>query len=244
MKKLGGQELDTGKSHNEENSNELKEQIYKDEYINVTKIKDTVTFIVNGLSFKGDGADIGMGVISTALDSVVAAIENLVETGRIVANVTPLKYIFIVYDLSITFTYNTARNGLYKGIGTTAFNLLVVVVTLSISFKSLIITIIVAAIIALVANLLSNTEWFDKGVDKLIDLIIENVEKAKNFINKNKDKYHSFFNIEFLKNLCEDLTCKDFSETTFQDLLAYSGYDKTNGNAWMAFIYSRFNDSI
>ncbi|WP_289685946.1 hypothetical protein, partial [Helicobacter japonicus] len=103
---------------------------------------------------------------------------------------------------------------------------------------------IIAAFIAFIAALFANSQWgksalelISERIQELTETIKANLEKAKAFFEANEqDYYKPFRNKDFMKNLCEDLTCKDFSEQSLRDLLAYSGYKRDN-NEWQTFVY-------
>lgn len=225
---------------------EQDELIYSDKYILISKIKNIIKITLQNLSFEGNGSDIGMATISAILSSIGEGINRLTKLGYIAPKVGPLQYVFFVFDVSIVFTYNQGTKDWYRGIAATTFSLFTLIITILVGFfiSTWWLALIIAAFIAFIAALFANSQWgksaLEWGAEKIQELaetIKANLEKAKAFFEANEqDYYKPFRNKDFMKNLCEDLTCKDFSEQSLRDLLAYSGYKRDN-NEWQTFVY-------
>lgn len=187
-----------------------------------------------------------MATISAILSSIGEGINRLTKLGYIAPKVGPLQYVFFVFDVSIVFTYNQGTKDWYRGIAATTFSLFTLIITILVGFfiSTWWLALIIAAFIAFIAALFANSQWgksaLEWGAEKIQELaetIKANLEKAKAFFEANEqDYYKPFRNKDFMKNLCEDLTCKDFSEQSLRDLLAYSGYKRDN-NEWQTFVY-------
>lgn len=225
---------------------EQDELIYSDKYILISKIKNIIKITLQNLSFEGNGSDIGMATISAILSSIGEGINRLTKLGYIAPKVGPLQYVFFVFDVSIVFTYNQGTKDWYRGIAATTFSLFTLIITILVGFfiSTWWLALIIAAFIAFIAALFANSkwgksalEWSAEKIQELAETIKTNLEKAKAFFEANEqDYYKPFRNKDFMKNLCEDLTCKDFSEQSLRDLLAYSGYKRDN-NEWQTFVY-------
>ncbi len=225
---------------------EQDELIYSDKYILISKIKNIIKITLQNLSFEGNGSDIGMATISAILSSIGEGINRLTKLGYIAPKVGPLQYVFFVFDVSIVFTYNQGTKDWYRGIAATTFSLFTLIITILVGFfiSTWWLALIIAAFIAFIAALFANSqwgksalEWSAEKIQELTETIKANLEKAKAFFETNEqDYYKPFRNKDFMKNLCEDLTCKDFSEQSLRDLLAYSGYKRDN-NEWQTFVY-------
>lgn len=225
---------------------EQDELIYSDKYILISKIKNIIKITLQNLSFEGNGSDIGMATISAILSSIGEGINRLTKLGYIAPKVGPLQYVFFVFDVSIVFTYNQGTKDWYRGIAATTFSLFTLIITILVGFfiSTWWLALIIAAFIAFIAALFANSKWgksalelISEKIQELAETIKTNLEKAKAFFEANEqDYYKPFRNKDFMKNLCEDLTCKDFSEQSLRDLLAYSGYKRDN-NEWQTFVY-------
>lgn len=225
---------------------EQDELIYSDKYILISKIKNIIKITLQNLSFEGNGSDIGMATISAILSSIGEGINRLTKLGYIASKVGPLQYVFFVFDVSIVFTYNQGTKDWYRGIAATTFSLFTLIITILVGFfiSTWWLALIIAALIAFIAALFATSkwgksalEWSAEKIQELAETIKTNLEKAKAFFEANEqDYYKPFRNKDFMKNLCEDLTCKDFSEQSLRDLLAYSGYKRDN-NEWQTFVY-------
>lgn len=225
---------------------EQDELIYSDKYILISKIKNIIKITLQNLSFEGNGSDIGMATISAILSSIGEGINRLTKLGYIAPKVGPLQYVFFVFDVSIVFTYNQGTKDWYRGIAATTFSLFTLIITILVGFfiSTWWLALIIAALIAFIAALFANSQWgksalelISEKIQELAETIKANLEKAKAFFEANEqDYYKPFRNKDFMKNLCEDLTCKDFSEQSLRDLLAYSGYKRDN-NEWQTFVY-------
>lgn len=225
---------------------EQDELIYSDKYILISKIKNIIKITLQNLSFEGNGSDIGMATISAILSSIGEGINRLTKLGYIAPKVGPLQYVFFVFDVSIVFTYNQGTKDWYRGIAATTFSLFTLIITILVGFfiSTWWLALIIAAFIAFIAALFANSKWgksalelISEKIQELAETIKANLEKAKAFFEANEqDYYKPFRNKDFMKNLCEDLTCKDFSEQSLRDLLAYSGYKRDN-NEWQTFVY-------
>ncbi len=225
---------------------EQDELIYSDKYILISKIKNIIKITLQNLSFEGNGSDIGMATISAILSSIGEGINRLTKLGYIAPKVGPLQYVFFVFDVSIVFTYNQGTKDWYRGIAATTFSLFTLIITILVGFfiSTWWLALIIAAFIAFIAALFANSqwgksalEWSAEKIQELTETIKANLEKAKAFFETNEqDYYKPFRNKDFMKNLCENLTCKDFSEQSLRDLLAYSGYKRDN-NEWQTFVY-------
>ncbi|WP_297811161.1 hypothetical protein [uncultured Helicobacter sp.] len=153
---------------------------------------------------------------------------------------------YFVFDVSIVFTYNQGTKDWYRGIAATTFSLFTLIITILVGFfiSTWWLALIIAALIAFIAALFATSKWgksalelISEKIQELAETIQTNLEKAKAFFEANEqDYYKPFRNKDFMKNLCEDLTCKDFSEQSLRDLLAYSGYKRDN-NEWQTFVY-------
>lgn len=187
-----------------------------------------------------------MATISAILSSIGEGINRLTKLGYIAPKVGPLQYVFFVFDVSIVFTYNQGTKDWYRGIAATTFSLFTLIITILVGFfiSTWWLALIIAALIAFIAALFANSQWgksalelISEKIQELAETIKANLEKAKAFFEANEqDYYKPFRNKDFMKNLCEDLTCKDFSEQSLRDLLAYSGYKRDN-NEWQTFVY-------
>ena len=225
---------------------EQDELIYSDKYILISKIKNIIKITLQNLSFEGNGSDIGMATISAILSSIGEGINRLTKLGYIAPKVGPLQYVFFVFDVSIVFTYNQGTKDWYRGIAATTFSLFTLIITILVGFfiSTWWLALIIAAFIAFIAALFATSNWgksalelISEKIQELAETIKTNLEKAKAFFEANEqDYYKPFRNKDFMKNLCEDLTCKDFSEQSLRDLLAYSGYKRDN-NEWQTFVY-------
>ncbi len=225
---------------------EQDELIYSDKYILISKIKNIIKITLQNLSFEGNGSDIGMATISAILSSIGEGINRLAKLGYIAPKVGPLQYVFFVFDVSIVFTYNQGTKDWYRGIAATTFSLFTLIITILVGFfiSTWWLALIIAAFIAFIAALFATSKWgksalelISEKIQELAETIKTNLEKAKAFFEANEqDYYKPFRNKDFMKNLCEDLTCKDFSEQSLRDLLAYSGYKRDN-NEWQTFVY-------
>ena len=225
---------------------EQDELIYSDKYILISKIKNIIKITLQNLSFEGNGSDIGMATISAILSSIGEGINRLAKLGYIAPKVGPLQYVFFVFDVSIVFTYNQGTKDWYRGIAATTFSLFTLIITILVGFfiSTWWLALIIAAFIAFIAALFATSKWgksalelISEKIQELAETIQTNLEKAKAFFEANEqDYYKPFRNKDFMKNLCEDLTCKDFSEQSLRDLLAYSGYKRDN-NEWQTFVY-------
>lgn len=82
-------------------------------------------------------------------------------------------------------------------------------------------------------------------INTLAEIIKTNVKKARRFFSQKAHEYFSFFtrDVDFWKNVCEDIMCKDFSEETLHDLLVYCEYYKANGLTFRGYCSNLFDSS-
>lgn len=197
------------------------------------KQEDSLEINITGLSFKGNGSDIGMATISSVFVSITQGIDEPRKAGHLnIKGVGFTKWIFTLESLAITFTYNQGTKEWYRGVVAVIFELLTIVVTIIVTASlTWWLAIIVAALIAFLAAIFSNTQMGKNAINTLAEIIKTNAEKAKRFFDQ---KIEEFFNLSygdtgFWKNICEDIACKDFSEESLYDLLSYCEYCKADG---------------
>ncbi|AAP78052.1 hypothetical protein [Helicobacter hepaticus] len=227
---------------------EQRKFLYRNEKIVFYQIGDTLEIMVQGIHFRGNGSDIGMGVIGSIFAAISEGIEQLYKKGYISqASKKFSKWTFILEGYSLVFVYNQGTKEWYRGLASVGYEVIVYGITASIIgliSASWWLALIIAAFIAFIAALFATSKWgksalelISEKIQELAETIKANLEKAKAFFEANEqDYYKPFRNKDFMKNLCEDLTCKDFSEQSLRDLLAYSGYKRDN-NEWQTFVY-------
>ena len=120
------------------------------------------------------------------------------------------------------FVYNKGTEEFYSGLSSIVYDLFVLGITaivIELFITTWWIAILVAAFIALIASIFANTQWGKDKLDLLAQTIESNVKKAKNFFEKNKERFFEYFN---------DL----------ENTLTKCGYCGANGNAWLDFIHN------
>lgn len=231
---------------------EKRKFLYRNERVVFYQIGETLEIVVQGVKFQGNGSDIGMGVIGSIFAAISEGIKQVGNQfkdtkGKIPKSFGFAKWTFILEGYSLVFVYNQGTKEWYRGLASVGYELIIFGITASII--GLIsapwwLALIIAAFIAFIAALFANSqwgksalEWSAEKIQELTETIKANLEKAKAFFEANEqDYYKPFRNKDFMKNLCEDLTCKDFSEQSLRDLLAYSGY-KRDSNEWQTFVH-------
>lgn len=218
--------------------------LHKNRYAEFYENNDTFEISIDGLSFKGNGSDIGIGTIGAIFASITQGIEWLYKNGKIEAIMGKIaKWTFIVEGWSIVFVYNKGTEEFYSGLSSIMYDLFVLGITaiiIELFITTWWVAIIVAAFIALIASIFANTQWGKDKLDLLAQTIESNVKKAKNFFEKNKERFFEYFNDggNLLQKLSEILTKPDFSDSDLENLLTQCGYCRANGNAWLDFIHN------
>ena len=218
---------------------EQRKFLYRNEKIVFYQIGETLEIIVQGVKFQGNGSDIGMGVIGSIFAAISEGIKWLYDNKKMDSKLMGrvARWTFILEGYSLVFVYNQGTKEWYRGLASVGYEVIIFGITASII--GLIsapwwLALIIAAFIAFIAALFANSQWgksalelISEKIQELTETIKANLEKAKAFFEANEqDYYKPFRNKDFMKNLCEDLTCKDFSEQSLRDLLAYSGYKR------------------
>lgn len=218
--------------------------LHKNKYVEFYKVENALEIQLKNITL----ADIGIGTIGAIFASIAQGIEWLYSdknnkffkisevAGRFA------KWTFIVEGWLIVFVYNQGTEEFYKGLVGVVYDLLVLGVTTlaTLSISTWWVAIIVAAFIAFIASIFANTQWGKDKLDLLAQTIESNVKKAKNFFEKNKEKFFEYFNDggNLLQKLSEILTKPDFSDSDLENILTQCGYCRANGNAWLDFIHN------
>lgn len=213
----------------------------------------SIEISITAFSFKGNGLDIGMAIINTVFAFITQGIDELKKAGHLsIKGAGFTKWIFTLESLAITFTYNQGTQDWAKGVAAVVFDTTVMGVTRAIIGiigvfigMSWWFAIIVAAFIAFLAVIFSNTQMGKNTINTLAEIIKTNVKKARRFFSQKAHEYFSFFtrDVDFWKNVCEDIMCKDFSEETLHDLLVYCEYYKANGLTFRRYCSNLFDSS-
>ena len=202
----------------------------------------SIEILITAFSFKGNGSDIGMATISSVFASITQGLQALEKNNILTSRIA--RYIFTIEGLAVSFSYNQGTQDWAKGVAAIVFDIGVIFITFVITFTlSWWLAIIVAAFIAFFAAIFSNTQMGKNAINTLAEIIKTNVEKARRFFSQKAHEYFSFFthDVDFWKNICEDIMCKDFSEETLHDLLVYCEYCKANGLTFRGYCSNLFD---
>ncbi|MGX2972311.1 hypothetical protein [Helicobacter sp. T3_23-1059] len=214
--------------------------LHKNRYAEFYKVENTLEIQLKNITL----ADIGISTIGAIFASIAQGIEWLYKNAKISEVAGKFaKWTFIVEGWSIMFVYNKGTEEFYSGLSSIVYDLFVLGITaivIELFITTWWIAILVAAFIALIASIFANTQWGKDKLDLLAQTIESNVKKAKNFFEKNKERFFEYFNDggNLLQKLSEILTKPDFSEGDLENILTKCGYCRANGNAWLDFIHN------
>ena len=134
--------------------------LHKNGYVEFYKVENTLEIQLKNITL----ADIGISTINTIFASITQGLDEL-KRLKLIDKIGVARFVFVIEDLLITFTYNDGTKEVYKGVANVVFAILtifatyIIVAIIDFFISTWWIAILVAAFIALIASIFANTQW-------------------------------------------------------------------------------------